>query len=1017
MSDISLVLDKTRKFARHQQLIDFIVLLIVVLGITIISTSVALLLLKSPLYGLIGLIPLFFYRPVSLIKRAKILEEKIGLKGEIVNSIQLSLIKEDNKEKYSPELIHAYISDATEKIKAIDFKKYLSYTSIYAGLRFLLIAIILALLHPVIHPGHFWYALNHDIFYTVEPGDTALLKGSVVKVKLSLNGVYLPKNARLVLSENQSVTEKKLTVQDGLAQENIKLAESVSYHFTFLEHTTEPYFLKKMEPIYIKELTFLLKYPTYTKLKDDVKTGRQLIVPEGTKVIMKGKTSQPLVSGRLVLNDTIELKCEDKAFHAEFKVKQSGTAFLYLKSTTEIKEQIIIYAVPDLPPLIDIFYPGFNIPLPHDMQIDISIRCSDDYGLAKALFHYTFENKYEKTLAIKYGALEDTVYFTWDVSNLGMLPGDEVSYFAEIIDNAGKISKSETYYIYFPTMEEIYEEIDRKEELVQRDLEDLQIEHADEIDEISRLHDKIMRERELLWADQEKLRTAISKEQKILEKIDSWQTEFEKTIEKLNEGILLDQESIEHLQEIAKILQEIAPDELRKTLENLQTALNKGPRDIQMALEDLKKKQEEMAKAIERTLEILKRFQQEEKLKELAQMADELAEQAEEIDQALDQENSQALQQELDDLKKAISELSKELQELADAEGLEQDIKQKLEELTQQTQDMTSDMPSPSPGEMQKGLEMTAADLQRLYEQLTKGRSAQLRKKLLDVVNQLIDISKAEEHLAQDKTFDIVQQNQIINATKAVAESLYAQQVKSLHITPSMGKNLAKAIKHMEKSKQARTHMQNSQEAMKQINLVCFEMLKKLEQASEGGSSTGMDNFLQSLSKLSQGQMSLSQSMSGFFPIPVSGLTSDQKAQIQRLAGKQRALRQSLESLRSDVGPNQHQEMLDQVIEEMKQAEEDLYQYKLDRELIERQKKIISRLLDAQKSIRKEDYEKKRKSKPGEEFLVRENPDALPAELGKDRLRELIQKALRESYPKEYELYIREYFRKLLEDR
>ena len=101
----------------------------------------------------------------------------------------------------------------------------------------------------------------------------------------------------------------------------------------------------------------------------------------------------------------------------------------------------------------------------------------------------------------------------------------------------------------------------------------------------------------------------------------------------------------------------------------------------------------------------------------------------------------------------------------------------------------------------------------------------------------------------------------------------------------------------------------------------------------------------------------------------------------------------------------------------MKQAEEDLYQYKIDRELIERQKKIISRLLDAQKSIRKEDYEKKRKSKPGEEFLVRENPDALPAELGKDQLRELIQKALRESYPKEYELYIREYFRKLLEDR
>jgi hypothetical protein len=145
-------------------------------------------------------------------------------------------------------------------------------------------------------------------------------------------------------------------------------------------------------------------------------------------------------------------------------------------------------------------------------------------------------------------------------------------------------------------------------------------------------------------------------------------------------------------------------------------------------------------------------------------------------------------------------------------------------------------------------------------------------------------------------------------------------------------------------------------------------------------------------------------------------LTGTQKAQLQRLAEKQGALRQALEKLRNEAGPNQHQSMLDNVIEEMKQTEEELYKYKLDRELIERQKKIISRLLDAQKSIRKEDYEKNRKSKTGQEFLARENPDPLPQELGKDKLRELIQQALRESYPKEYELYIREYFKKLLEE-
>ncbi|GAH77867.1 unnamed protein product, partial [marine sediment metagenome] len=226
-----------------------------------------------------------------------------------------------------------------------------------------------------------------------------------------------------------------------------------------------------------------------------------------------------------------------------------------------------------------------------------------------------------KNLALKKGVIEDTIYFKWDLSDLGMLPGDEISYFAEITDNAGNINKSKTYYIYFPTMEEIYEEISKKENLVQKDLKDLQIEHSDELKEIERIHQKLMKERELVWADQEKLREAITKEKEILNKIDEWQTELERTIEKLNQGIILDQESIERLQEISKILQEIAPDELKEALENLQLALDKTPRDLQMALDKLKQSQKDLAKALERTLEILKRYQQEEKLKELAQMA------------------------------------------------------------------------------------------------------------------------------------------------------------------------------------------------------------------------------------------------------------------------------------------------------------------------------------------------------------------------------------------------------------
>jgi len=96
---------------------------------------------------------------------------------------------------------------------------------------------------------------------------------------------------------------------------------------------------------------------------------------------------------------------------------------------------------------------------------------------------------------------------------------------------------------------------------------------------------------------------------------------------------------------------------------------------------------------------------------------------------------------------------------------------------------------------MKMDMNQLAQDLNKLYEELISGRTAQLRQKLLEVMNQLIDISKAQERLYLSPGQDNVEpQDQIIKATKVVAESLYTQQTKSIYVTPSMGKNLANAI-------------------------------------------------------------------------------------------------------------------------------------------------------------------------------------------------------------------------------
>ncbi|MEO0190951.1 MAG: hypothetical protein ABIL18_08215, partial [candidate division WOR-3 bacterium] len=864
-------------------------------------------------------------------------------------------------------------------------------------------------------PGRFWFSLNHRIGYIITPQSQRFNRNENSNIQITLFGPYLPDNVIFIYNSDSATNRIRLPVVNGIANKKIDIIEAFNYHFEFAGIKTEEYRIDVIEPINLKELTFYLHYPPYTHLHDEIKTERQLIVPAGTKVTLKGKASQILKQARLIFNDTMKLTCDEDRFSGDFKIYTSGTAYLQIFGESSYSEAITIYTIPDLVPFVEIFFPGYNINMPPDMKIAIGIKCSDDYGLKKVDFYYQLKDTKKVELKFKKGSVEDTIFYEWSLGELRMLPGDRVSYFVEVQDNAGQKTKSKSYYVYFPTMEQIYEEVKGKEAVVQADLKDLEKVHQEGISEIKRLEEKLKRERELSYLDNEKLKEVISKEENVLKKIEEWQSELKNTIEKLKSGILLDQKSIERLQEITKILQEIAPEELKKALENLKVAMNKNPDEMKKAVEQLKEAQEELAKALERTLELLKRYRQEEKLRELAEQAKILAEKADDLKNFEDLKKMEGLKESLDTLYRAIDSLAKEIEKLAESEGMEQDISDQLRQASRQAGSMSQgDMKS---DDLRKGLNKLSEDLQRLYEELTKGRAANLRKKLLETLNQLVELSKLEEELLKSEKIDPDRQSEIINATKILAESLYAQQVKSIFVGPDIGKRLSKALKEMELalSNLADKGKSHAQEAMRQLNLAGISMIQSLKKAGESsGSSTGIDQFLKDLSSLTQNQMGIGQSIFNLFPLSVSGLTPEQIAQVQRLAGKQRELRQALESLKGSPEAGRFQELLDKITEEMKETEEALYQYKIDRELIERQQLIISRLLDAERSIRQEDWTKERKSKPGED-IKHPSPAPLPQELGRDELMEIIQRALKQPHPEEYEIYIREYFRALLE--
>lgn len=150
----------------------------------------------------------------------------------------------------------------------------------------------------------------------------------------------------------------------------------------------------------------------------------------------------------------------------------------------------------------------------------------------------------------------------------------------------------------------------------------------------------------------------------------------------------------------------------------------------------------------------------------------------------------------------------------------------------------------------------------------------------------------------------------------------------------------------------------------------------------------------------------------------MGGMSQQQAAEAARLAKEQGAIQKSLEELNREAQQSGDQKKLlgdlQKIAEEMKEVVGNLEQNNVNPETIKKQERILSRLLDASKSTRERDYEKKRKAETGTQITRRSPKDLDWNSLeGKSQLREELLKALEQGYSKDYQELIRKYFEEL----
>jgi hypothetical protein len=318
--------------------------------------------------------------------------------------------------------------------------------------------------------------------------------------------------------------------------------------------------------------------------------------------------------------------------------------------------------------------------------------------------------------------------------------------------------------------------------------------------------------------------------------------------------------------------------------------------------------------------------------------------------------------------------------------------------------------------------------LKQAQAAMQKKQKLEIAKKMQKAAEDLLYLSDRQEILLdstrnRQNTGDGLRkmassQMQIAGASSRVANMVSELSKETVFINLALMKllgmslsDMSDATDHLDK-RFAPGAVQSEQSAMSNLNKTVYLLFQARDNAMSSGSGSGMQELMQQMKKMSQMQAGINDQTMMAMPQPGMQLNMGQQQALRNQAAQQEMLRQQLQNLSDEFG--KRGEMLgrlDQLGEEMKKVVDDLQKSRVSQETIKRQEGILSRLLDAQKSVNRRDFSKRRQAEQGTDML-RKSPN-LPENFTGDSgwLSDMVKKALDEQYPRQYEKLIRAYFK------
>ena len=989
------------------------------------------------------------------------------INDKLLNLIQLRKVDSKNS------LLLATIDQRSTQMEVVHFEEVINFKESLKYIKYLVIPFLAVAILGIVSPNTITEPAKRIIqfnkqfiprapfHFSIQNENLLAFRNEDFQLSLQLTGKDLPESVYLI-SNNRKIKLKKSGQRD-FAHNFEKIQESTLFSFEAAGFSSGEFTIDVVNRPNIKNFNVSLSFPGYLNREpENLDNIGSFQAPTGTKAKWTFNTRDVNEIG-LNFNSSDELSVPENVdyqlFEYEKSIYSSEEYSINLKNKYSENKEIIQYNIEAIPDE----YPKINLEQLRDTVLFKYLifggNVADDYGIYNLTVHYR-KYKDKITPGLPYHILNLNVdqtkssqsfYYHWKLDEFELQNGEKLEYYLQVRDNdeinGKKATKTAHYTFEIPTVEKLRNDLNISSENTENQI-DKTLEEAKEINEgLEDIDNKLKGKKELTWQDQKQIEDLIKRKDALNEAIKKLQEDFESDAQKRerfekepNEGL---KEKIKKLQEL---MDELLDEETKKLYLELQKLLEdqKNIDDLKQVIDKLNNREDNLEKELERTIELFKKMKFEFKLNENIQRTKELQEKQEQAaENTKDKLNDQeALQEEQKELNEEFKELKEEIKEMQD---LNQDLKRPqpmqdtseeekaIESQQNEAQENLDQNKNKKAGKAQQG---ASDQMKKLSDKLQSMQSMMMESsmnlnlnQLRDILDNLIKLSIDQENIMvefrkvhqSDPRFLELSQNQlkIKDDAKVIQDSLISLSKEDFRIqsivtrkVDEMNQYLDESVVAIKERKKAEAigKQQYTMTTMNDLALLLDDVMSQMMDAMGKGGGQPQNTRVPSLSEL---QQQLGEKINDLKKSGKSGRQLSEE--LAKMAAEQERIREMLGEMENKINEGTNgsgEKTLKDIQDKMEQSELDLVNKQLTNQLIQRQKEIVTRLLEAETAQKERELDDEREAQHSKN-IERKIPAAFEEYIkAKEKEIELLKTVPPKLNPY-YKKEVNEYFKRL----